>query len=118
MTELGDLAPPVVGAATGLHGHHAGRQRCQERQKLAAAQLLAKVHRARVRAAPHGPLGQPAQYPSTSTATAADAMRAAITRPRFRGVLSLAAFRIMTTQSPAEKKASNQNVVRDIFGLE
>ena len=47
-------------------------------------------------------MGQPAQYPSTSTATAADAMRAAITRPRFRGVLSLAAFRIMTTQRERE----------------
>src|SRR4051812_1464728 len=34
-------------AAAGLHGHRAGRQRCQERQKLAAAQLLAKDHRAR-----------------------------------------------------------------------
>src|SRR3954451_5668104 len=44
---FGDLAAPVVGAATGLHGHRAGRQRCQERQKLAAAQLLAKDHRAR-----------------------------------------------------------------------
>src|SRR3954463_5381954 len=47
MAELGDLAAPVVGAATGLHGHRAGRQRGQERQKLAAAQLLAKDHRAR-----------------------------------------------------------------------
>src|SRR5829696_4020760 len=47
MTELGDLAPPVVGARAGLHGYRAGRQRCQERQKLAAAQLLAKDHRAR-----------------------------------------------------------------------
>src|SRR4051794_11717668 len=47
MAELGDLAAPVVGAATGLHGHRAGRQRCEERQKLAAAQLLAKDHRAR-----------------------------------------------------------------------
>src|SRR3954447_20401105 len=34
-------------AATGLHGYRAGRQRCQERQKLAAAQLLSKDHRAR-----------------------------------------------------------------------
>src|SRR4051794_37465338 len=47
MTELGDLAAPVVGARTRLHGHRAGRQRCQERQKLAAAQLLAKDPRAR-----------------------------------------------------------------------
>src|SRR5215212_915685 len=47
MTELGDLTPPVVGARTRLHGHRAGRQRCEERQKLAAAQLLAKDHRAR-----------------------------------------------------------------------
>ena len=34
-------------AATGLHGHRAGWQRCQEREELAAAQLLAKDHRAR-----------------------------------------------------------------------
>src|SRR5512133_2307694 len=47
VAELGDLTPPVVGAATGLHGHRAGRQRGQERQKLAAAQLLAKDHRTR-----------------------------------------------------------------------
>src|SRR4051794_26409019 len=47
MAELGDLTPPVVGAATGLHGHRTGRQRCQEREKLAAAQLLAKDNRAR-----------------------------------------------------------------------
>src|SRR3954462_10426397 len=47
MTKLGDLAAPIMRAATGLHGHRAGRQRCQERQKLAAAQLLAKDHRAR-----------------------------------------------------------------------
>src|SRR3954452_21177618 len=47
MTELGDLAAPVVGAATRLHGHRTGRQRGQECQKLAAAQLLAKDHRAR-----------------------------------------------------------------------
>src|SRR5256885_6122373 len=47
MTELGDLAAPIMRAATGLHSHRAGRQRCQERQKLAAAQLLAKDHRAR-----------------------------------------------------------------------
>src|SRR3954466_14607415 len=47
MTELGNLAAPVVGARTRLHGHRAGRQRCQECQKLAAAQLLAKDHRAR-----------------------------------------------------------------------
>src|SRR3954451_13180885 len=37
VAELGDLAPPVVGAATGLHGHRAGRQRGQERKQLAAA---------------------------------------------------------------------------------
>src|SRR3954451_22807371 len=47
VAKLGDLAAPVVGAATGLHGHRAGRERGQERQKLAAAQLLAKDHRAR-----------------------------------------------------------------------
>src|SRR4051812_2397929 len=47
MAELGDLTPPVVGARTRLHGHRTGRQRGQERQKLAAAQLLAKDHRAR-----------------------------------------------------------------------
>src|SRR5215218_10080511 len=47
MTELGDLTAPIVSAATGLHGHRAGRERGQERQKLAAAQLLAKDHRAR-----------------------------------------------------------------------
>src|SRR5215218_2522016 len=47
MTELGDLTAPIVSAATGLHGHRARRQCCQERQKLAAAQLLAKDHRAR-----------------------------------------------------------------------
>src|SRR5256885_1114372 len=39
--------PPVVGARTRLHGHRTGRQRCQEREELAAAQLLAKDHRAR-----------------------------------------------------------------------
>jgi len=38
---------PIVSAATGLHGYRAGRERCEERQKLAAAQLLAKDHRAR-----------------------------------------------------------------------
>src|SRR3954454_8485502 len=47
MTELGDLAPPIVSAATRLQGHCAGRQRGQERQQLAPAQLLAKDHRAR-----------------------------------------------------------------------
>src|SRR5215212_2744798 len=47
MAELGDLTPPVVGAATGLHGHRAGRERGQECEELAAAQLLAKDHRAR-----------------------------------------------------------------------
>src|SRR3954470_18038191 len=47
MAELGDLTPPVVGAATGLHGHRAGRERGQEREELAAAQLLAKDHRPR-----------------------------------------------------------------------
>src|SRR3954454_12697797 len=47
MTELGDLAPPIVSAATRLHGDRAGRQRCQERKQLAPAQLLAKDHRAR-----------------------------------------------------------------------
>src|SRR3954470_22431010 len=47
MTELGDLAPPIMSAATRLQGHCAGRQRGQERQQLAAAQLLAKDHRAR-----------------------------------------------------------------------
>src|SRR3954452_7940692 len=47
VAELGDLAAPIMRAATGLHGHRAGRQRCQEREELAAAQLLAKDHRAR-----------------------------------------------------------------------
>src|SRR4051794_17774348 len=47
MAELGDLTPPVVGAATRLHGHRTGRERGEEREKLAAAQLLAKDHRAR-----------------------------------------------------------------------
>src|SRR5215218_6421670 len=47
MTELGDLAAPIVSAATRLHGHRAGRERGQERKQLAAAQLLAKDHRAR-----------------------------------------------------------------------
>src|SRR4051812_18499054 len=47
MTELGDLAPPIVSAATRLQGHRAGRQRGQERKQLAPAQLLATDHRAR-----------------------------------------------------------------------
>src|SRR3954469_20982420 len=47
VAELGDLAAPVVGARTRLHGYRARRQCCQEREKLAAAQLLAKDHRAR-----------------------------------------------------------------------
>ncbi len=47
VAELGDLAAPIMRAATGLQGHGTGRQRCEERQKLAAAQLLAKDHRAR-----------------------------------------------------------------------
>src|SRR5829696_7682963 len=47
MAELGDLAPPVVGARTRLQGHRAGRERGQEREELAAAQRLAKDHRAR-----------------------------------------------------------------------
>src|SRR3954471_18039163 len=47
MTELGDLAPPIVSAATRLHGHRAGRQRGQEREQLAPAQLLTKDHRTR-----------------------------------------------------------------------
>src|SRR5689334_7757950 len=47
MTELGDLAAPIVRAATGLHGDRAGRERGQERKQLAPAQLLAKDHRAR-----------------------------------------------------------------------
>jgi hypothetical protein len=46
-SELGDLAAPVVGARAGLLGHRAGRERCQEHQKLAATQLLAKDHHAR-----------------------------------------------------------------------
>src|SRR5689334_24814324 len=46
MTELGDLAPPIVSAATRLQGDRAGRQRGQERKQLAPAQLLAKDHRA------------------------------------------------------------------------
>src|SRR5689334_6843097 len=47
MTELGDLAPPIVSAATRLQGDRAGRQRGQERKQLAPAQLLAKDHSAR-----------------------------------------------------------------------
>src|SRR3954464_6835771 len=47
MTELGDLAAPIVSAATGLHGYRTGRQRGQERQQLAPAQPLAKDHSAR-----------------------------------------------------------------------
>src|SRR3954469_15133198 len=47
VAELSDLTPPVVGARTSLHGHRAGRERGQEREELAAAQLLAKDHRAR-----------------------------------------------------------------------
>src|SRR5215207_9168619 len=47
MTELGDLAPPIVSARTRLQGHRAGRERGQERQKLAAAQLLAKDYSSR-----------------------------------------------------------------------
>src|SRR3954470_22928335 len=47
MTELGDLTPPVVGARTRLQGHRTGRQRGQEREELAAAQLLAKHNSSR-----------------------------------------------------------------------
>src|SRR3954470_7289734 len=47
VAELGNLTPPVVSAATGLHGHRAGRERCQEREELAAAQLLAKDNSSR-----------------------------------------------------------------------
>src|SRR3954447_8329523 len=47
VAKLGDLAPPIMRAATRLHGHRARRQCCQEREKLAAAQFLAKDHRAR-----------------------------------------------------------------------
>src|SRR3954468_851557 len=47
MTELGDLAPPIMRAATSLQGHRAGRERCQEREELAAAQLLAKDNSSR-----------------------------------------------------------------------
>src|SRR5215213_7504506 len=47
VAELGDLAAPIMRAPTGLHGHRAGRQRGQERQKLAAAQLLAKHNSSR-----------------------------------------------------------------------
>src|SRR3954467_14541411 len=47
VAKLGDLTPPVVGARTRLHGHRTGRERGQEREELAAAQLLAKDHRAR-----------------------------------------------------------------------
>src|SRR3954451_18446294 len=47
VAKLGDLAAPIMRAATRLHGHRARRQRGQKRQKLAAAQLLAKDHRAR-----------------------------------------------------------------------
>src|SRR4051812_25103752 len=47
VAELGDLAAPIMRAATGLHGHRAGRERGQERQKLGAAQLLAKDNSSR-----------------------------------------------------------------------
>src|SRR3954452_6609985 len=47
VAELGDLAAPVVSARAGLQGHRAGWKRCEERKELAAAQLLAKDHRAR-----------------------------------------------------------------------
>src|ERR687897_2061315 len=47
MAELGNLTPPVVGARTRLHGHRAGRERGQEREELAAAQLLAKDNSSR-----------------------------------------------------------------------
>ena len=42
VAELGDLAAPVVSAATGLQSHRTGRQRCQEGENLTAPQLLAK----------------------------------------------------------------------------
>src|SRR3954464_1019073 len=47
VAELGNLPPPIVSTATGLHGHRAGRERCQEREELAAAQLLAKDNSSR-----------------------------------------------------------------------
>src|SRR4029450_5161436 len=47
VAELGDLAPPIVGARTRLQGHRAGRERCQKREELAAAQLLAKHNSSR-----------------------------------------------------------------------
>src|SRR4051794_16005362 len=47
VAELGDLAPPVMGARTSLQGHRAGRKCCEERQKLGAAQLLAKDNSSR-----------------------------------------------------------------------
>src|SRR4051794_21415285 len=47
VAELGDLAAPIMRAATGLHGHRAGRKCCEERQKLGAAQLLAKDNSSR-----------------------------------------------------------------------
>src|SRR4051794_20580730 len=47
VAELGDLAPPIVSARAGLQGHRAGWKRGQERKELAAAQPLAKDHRAR-----------------------------------------------------------------------
>src|SRR5215217_3212935 len=47
VAELSDLTPPVVGARASLQGHRAGRERGEEREELAAAQLLAKDHRAR-----------------------------------------------------------------------
>ena len=52
VTELGDLATPRVNAPTRLHGHRAGGKRCEERQKLASAQLLAEDNSSR----PVGPV--------------------------------------------------------------
>src|SRR5918993_813226 len=52
VAELDDLATPRGSAATGLQGHRAGGQGCQERQKLASAQLLAEDNSSR----PVGPM--------------------------------------------------------------
>src|SRR5262249_60610066 len=40
VSELGQLASPIVGCGTGLHPDQAWRQRCEERDHLAAPQLL------------------------------------------------------------------------------
>src|SRR3954464_3515996 len=47
VAELGNLASPKVSAATRFQGHRAGREGCEERENLAAAQLLAKHNSSR-----------------------------------------------------------------------